>query len=1062
MMADFVVPRHSAVMERLRRRIELFRRHHTGCENRYDSTAMERLEMERQQTFALHQRCLQTKAKRSNKHRQPPAAAASVDPAGQRGTGGGGTSAELADGGSGTPGEQSRNSTLIALQETVKRKLENAGSPLGRDQVNGFTDGYPPNKKTCVEDALGGLNGVSNGTVPPLSPMDSKHNVNTDGLMANGNHRAVGAEHNGKGLTDSGASRGSESDFRLKEMKQEPVDDILPCILPGGGANGNNSLFPDLNLNDQDWSEIMEEFNRSVPYEDIQELFSDSFGDRKDPELLSSGAAQSLMPPDLSSVKTEFSPATASSAFDQDSCNGSPQMRPTSSGPPLHTNSPATAPATSPALPVQQQQHPQQPPIQPTRPLPNHLLPIPPKDLSPAQQLQQLAAREQQRAILQSQQQQHVVQKPPQQKPQQQQAAKFHQQPNHSTSWPQNAPTQSQMAGTFGLEKSTSPSLYPQDFPNPKTLLMPNKGSPKAGAPAGYMQPGGHGNMLSHPAAPTGPLSHPPNPAAQAAMLDYSNTKPLSHYEAGAPGAPRGPPATQNQNKQSQAILNLMRHQQMQKQRPTNMNFRPAHHQHAPESGSYPSTTHVPGMGNTMTPQQSSNSIPANHSNAAYMKQQMQLISQQKQLLQRQMMAEQEKHRQQQEQQLQRHLTRPPPQYQDQQNPQAQQNPFQQQQQQQVSQFTGVPPCLAQQHPSGFSEHTISGASQPIGNVNSLSGPTPGTQRMFPQTQGMMGMGVGQNTGPTTGPPPAASQADMSLQSCAGGLDVQQVLYGNMPMHPSHPNQQRPPVSTMSAAYRQNVLAAQQQAHLKNQPNAAMLKQQQQQQQLARMPNSIPNAMANNMGSAMPTSMPTSIQGALPTQAQSWQQRQQQQQPQQHPGLQPGSANGGMPAGFPNSGFHMQQRLSKLSNSTPFPQGGMGNGAAGRTLAGMNPGQMMPSMNQQRTNNPGMTQQLPPPGQQTAQQGQPQAPPQTQQVLPDLGPFSQPQAGPNRTAGLQCSQAYQLNRTANQQLQFSYNTQSGGSLSGFAAETDLVDSLLKNPSTQEWMDDLDELLASHQ
>uniref|UniRef100_A0A671P874 Mastermind-like transcriptional coactivator 1 n=1 Tax=Sinocyclocheilus anshuiensis TaxID=1608454 RepID=A0A671P874_9TELE len=1028
-MADFVVPRHSAVMERLRRRIELFRRHHTGCENRYDSTAMERLEMDRQQTFALHQRCLQTKAKRSNKHRQP-AAAPSGDPAGQRGTGGGGTSAELADGGSGTPGEQSRNSTLIALQETVKRKLENAGSPLGRDQVNGFTDGYPPNKKACVGDALGGLNGVSNGTVPPLSPMDSKRNVSTDAMMANGNHRAVGAEHNGMGLTDSGASHGTESDFRLKEMKQEPVDDILPCILPGGGGNGNHNLFPDLNLNDQDWSEIMEEFNRSVPYEEIQELFSDSFGDRKDPELSSAGAAQSLMPPDLVSVKTEFSPTMAPSAFDQDSCNGSPQLRPTSSGPPLHTNSPATAPATSPALPVQQ--HPQQPPIQPSRTHPNHLLPVPPKDLSPAQQLQQLAVREQQRAILQSQLQ-HVVQKPPQQKPQQQQAAKFHQQPNHSTSWPQNAPTQSQMGGTFGLEKSTSPSLYPQDFPNPKTLLMPNKGSPKAGAPDGYMQPGGHANMLSHPAAPTGPLSHPPNPGAQVAMLNYSNTKPLSHYEAGAPGAPRGPPATQNQNKQSQAILNLMRQQQMQKQRPASMNFRPSFLTLSlQDSGSYPSTAHVPGQGNSMTPQQSSNSIPANHGSAAYMKQQqqqMQLMSQQKQFLQRQMMAEQEKQRQQQEQQLQRHLTRPPPQYQDQQNPQAQQNPFQQQ----VSQFAG--------------------ASQPIGNVNSLSGPTPGTQRMFSQTQGMMGMGVGQNTGPSTGPPPAASQADMNLPSCAGGLDVQQVLYGNMPMHPSHPNQQRPPVSSMSAAYRQNVLAAQQQAHLKNQPNAAMLKQQQ--QQLARMPNSMPNAMTNNMGSAMPTSMPTSIQGALPAQAQSWQQ-------QQHPGLQPGSANGGMPAGFPNSGFHMQPRLSKLSNNTPFPQGGMGNSAAGRTLTVMNPGQMLPNMNQQRTNNPGMSQQLPPPGQQMVQQGQVQAPPQTQQVLPDLGPFSQPQAGPNCTAGLQCSHAYQINRTANQQLQFSYNTQSGGSLSGFPAETDLVDSLLKNPSTQEWMDDLDELLASHQ
>ncbi|XP_051513495.1 mastermind-like protein 1 [Myxocyprinus asiaticus] len=1054
MMADFVVPRHSAVMERLRRRIELFRRHHSSCENRYENTAMERLEMDRQQTLTMHQRCLQTKAKRSNKHRQPPAA--SSDPAGQRGSGSGGSGA---DGGSGTPGEQSRNNTLIALQETVKRKLENAGSPLGRDQVNGFSDGYTPSKKACVEDTLSGLNGVSNGTVPPLSPLDTKHNVITDSMVPNGNHRAPGSEHSGTGITDNGATRGSECDFRLKEMKQEPVDDILPCILPTGGSNGNNSLFPDLNLNDQDWSEIMEEFNRSVPYEDIQELFSDGFGDRKDPDLPSGGAAQSLMPPDLASIKTEFSPATVTSAFDQDSCTGSPQVRPTSSGPPLHTNSPVTAPATatasSPVLPVPQL--PQQSPIQSSRPLQNHLLPGPPKDLSPAQQLQQLAAQQQRAQILQSQQQ-HVVPKQPQQKPQQHQAVKFHQQPNHPSSWPQNAPTQSQLGGTFGLEKPTSPSLYPQDFPNPKTLLMsgqqPNKGSPKAGTPAGYMQSGGHGNMLSHPAAPSGPLSHPANPGAQAAMLDYSNTKPLSHYEAGMPGAPRGPPNTQNQNKQNQAIVNLMQHQ-LQKQRSTGMNFRPAHLQHAQESASYSTASHVPGPGNTMTPQPSGNSIPGNHGNAAYMKQQQQMQmmnQQQKQFLQRQMMAEQEKQRQQQEQQLQRHLTRPPPQYQDQQSQQAQPNPFQQQQQ--VSQFTGAAPCLAQQHPSGFTEHNISGASQPIGNVNS------GNQQMFTQMQGMMGMSVGQNAVPAPGAPPAASQADMSLPSCAGGLDVQQVLYSNMPMHPSHPNQQRTPVSAMSAAYRQNILAAQQQAHLKNQPNTALMKQQQQQQQLARLPNSMPNAMANNISTAMPTSMPTSIQGALPTQTQPWQ----QQQPQQHPGLQQGMGAGGNPAGFANSGFHMQSRMAKLPNNGPFPQGGMGNSAAGRALVGMNTAQMIPNMNQQRTNNPAMGQQLPPPNQQAPQQGQPQAPLQTQQVLPDLGPFSQSQTGqvPNRTVGLQCNQAYQLNRTANQQLQFSYNTQSGGSLTGFPGETDLVDSLLKNQSTQEWMDDLDELLASHQ
>lgn len=112
MMADFVTPRHSAVMERLRRRIELFRQHHNSCESRYETATLERLELERQQTFALHQRCLQTKAKRSNKHRQPQP---SSDQTVQRAPGGGGGgSAEHGESG-GTAAEQSRNNTLIAV-----------------------------------------------------------------------------------------------------------------------------------------------------------------------------------------------------------------------------------------------------------------------------------------------------------------------------------------------------------------------------------------------------------------------------------------------------------------------------------------------------------------------------------------------------------------------------------------------------------------------------------------------------------------------------------------------------------------------------------------------------------------------------------------------------------------------------------------------------------------------------------------------------------------------------------------------------------------------------------
>lgn len=325
------------------------------------------------------------------------------------------------------------------------------------------------------------------------------------------------------------------------------------------------------------------------------------------------------------------------------------------------------------------------------------------------------------------------------------------------------------------------------------------------------------------------------------------------------------------------------------------------------------------------------------------------------------------------------------------------------------------------------------GSSQPMGGVNSLGGPAPPVQRMFPQNQSMMG--IGQGGGPASGAPPAASQADISLSSCSGGLEAQQVLYRNMSMHPSHANQPRLPVSAMQN-YRHNVLAQQQ-----------GLKQQQ--QQLARMP----SAMANNM-SSMTNTMTNSIPGAMTPQAQSWQ--------QQHPGLQqgmagqPNSNSGALPAGFPNSSFHMQPRMTKLPGSAPFTQASLGNGAAGRAMVGMNPGQMMPNMAQQRANSAAIAQQQP-------QQGQP-APPQSQQVLSDLGPFGQPQGGqvPNRTAGMQCNQAYQVNRTANQQLPFGYNAQSGGSLASFPGESDLVDSLLKNQSTQEWMDDLDELLASHQ
>ncbi|XP_077388457.1 mastermind-like protein 1 isoform X2 [Festucalex cinctus] len=930
MMADFVRPPHSAVVERLRRRIEHFRQHHNSCESRYEAAARESLELERQQTLALHQRCLQAKAKRSSKHRQPSAGAA--DQAGQRAPGGAGAGSaagtELGgDGGGGA--EQSRNSTLIALQETVKRKLESAGSPLSREQVNGFSDSFPPSKKACM-DAAAKVAAKANG-----SPMDSKLGLG-DALASNGTDLAA------DGAKESLAS--AVSDFHRKEMKQEP-DDILPIMPPSssatGGGNNNNNLFPDLNLDEQEWSDLMEELNRTVAYEDIQDILNDGFDERKDPLEMTpnpggSGCqpSQSLLPLDLGSVKAEFSP----SAFEQDSRTGSPHVRSTSSGPapPPHASGSPAAASSSPAA--------SRPPP------PNHLLA---KDLSPAQQLQQLAAQQQRAQHLHSQLQHK--QTPPA-------SAGFHGQGGPHA----HPPPWTQMAAP-----STAPSLYPpQDF-NSKQRLMaagqPAKGSPKAtyapGAPTGH-----------HP-VPGPPLNRPPAPGgpAQGAMLNYSNTKPLSHFEAG-PGPPR-PPNGQNQNKA--ALLNLLRQQQQMKPK-NNINFR-QHLAHAQEQNSYPAPPHGPGPAGTLTSAPVvggmaaapvPNAMAGNHGNAAYLgsqaaalkQQQQQILEQQKQqyLQRQQMMVEQEKQRQQ-DQQLQRHLTRPPPQYQDQPGQTANQNAFPQAP---VGQFTA--------------------SSQSLSSVSSLGGPAPSGQRMFPPPpQGMMGLNMASAGAMPASGGVTANQADMGLASCGGGagVDVQQALYNNNMSHHGGGGgaQQR-----QQSLYRQNLLTQQ---HVNKQPNAAaMLKQQQQ--------------------------MAASMQNAAV-----WQQ--------------PPPANAF--ANAPNT-FHMQQtRVPKMAAGATFN--------TGRPVAGM-----MPSAQQQQRappNPPGLV--APPPP--TPHQA-------NQNVLPDLAAFA--------TGGRQslaCNQGYQVSRTANQQqLSFGYNPAAGS----FAAESDLVESLLKGQSAHEWMADLDELLASHQ
>ncbi|NXV77048.1 MAML1 protein, partial [Atlantisia rogersi] len=629
-MAEFVVPRHSAVMERLRRRIELCRRHHSACESRYQAVSPERLELERQQTFALHQRCLQAKAKRAGKHRQPPPA---------------------------PPPPAPPPPAAAQLHETVKRKLDSAASPQNGDQQNGYGDVFSVSKKLRRDDGLGGVSGSSNG-MPPVSPLHhlDKKSGSGDTLQLNGKHPMGLDGISKKCLPDSSLQMngGGDADdsFPLslnKELKQEPVDD-LPCMIAGaGGSISQNNLMPDLNLNEQEWKELIEELNRSVPDEDMKDLFNEDFEEKKDADS-SNSAAQTPLPQDIN-IKTEFSPAP----FEQEQM-GSPQVRSTSSGPafigaasvPVSAASPAVGSSQALFQPSSQSmtENPNQPMMQASnhsqnvqRPLPNVLLPGKgagsAKEMSSAHQLQQIAAKQKRDQMLQNQQQ----------------ASQVHQ-TNQMSTWQQSGPSHSPLAVPYSMENPTSPSVYQSDFNNQKLMMpnMGNKSSPRAGG--NY-----HMNILGHQQNSLN--QNPVN--SQGSMLDYGNTKPLSHYKAECeqgvtvPGQNKTPMLAYIQQRQQAPLSHVSDDQNgmiLLKPKSGNIAYRLPHSQDQNPSPNVPRVpVSVPGPG--VGAQAPNASMAGNHSNSAYqpqaavMKQHQMLMDQQKQREQQQkhlLMEQQKQH----------------------------------------------------------------------------------------------------------------------------------------------------------------------------------------------------------------------------------------------------------------------------------------------------------------------------------------------------------------------------------------------------------------------------------
>uniref|UniRef100_A0A452GNX5 Mastermind-like 1/3 transactivation domain-containing protein n=1 Tax=Gopherus agassizii TaxID=38772 RepID=A0A452GNX5_9SAUR len=129
-------------------------------------------------------------------------------------------------------------------------------------------------------------------------------------------------------------------------------------------------------------------------------------------------------------------------------------------------------------------------------------------DLSPAEQLKQMAAQQQQRAKLmqQKQQQQH---------------------PNQASSWSPVGPPSSPYGGPFSADKPNSPMMYPQAFNNQNPIVPPMANNPQKTTMNNYL-PQNHMNMINQQTnnLGTNSLSKQPN------MLTYGNTKPLTHFNA--------------------------------------------------------------------------------------------------------------------------------------------------------------------------------------------------------------------------------------------------------------------------------------------------------------------------------------------------------------------------------------------------------------------------------------------------------------------------------------------------------------------------------------------------
>ncbi|XP_035398340.2 mastermind-like protein 2 [Cygnus atratus] len=688
---------HSAIVERLRARIAVCRQHHLSCEGRYERGRAESSDRERESTLQLLHLVQQGQgARKAAKH--PKAAAG--------GGGGGGGAATpssaaaappdyhqhlLSNGGANgeqAAGEQ-RASALLALQGSLKRKLVVNLSPVNNKRPNGVSDNsFLDIKRLRVGDNIpmgqGGhhANNCQSQSMSGTMPVGQGTQRKT-GNLANNAHAS------GNGMFN----------MTLKEVKKEPGE-TMSCSKHLDGQMSHENMFPNRygedsgeQMMDPELQELFNELtNISVPPMSDLELENMINATIKQDEPFNidlgqqsqRGPVRSLQM-DKMVIKSEYAPGMNQASV------GSPQMRPSSTGP-AFTMATAAMSTSSPIPSVPQNQtQVSQVSTASSRPLPNW------QEVSHAQQLKQIAANRQQHALIQQQQQQQ----------------------NQTANWSTLSPS-GPSPGPFVQEKIPSPSFRQQQF-SPQSSAM-------LGVPVNGNQSKGMNNYVYKP---TTPQSNPMDIIMQQKPQDlnrnfinsaqppleqhHGNTKPLFHFNSEQTNqqmpsvlGSQSKPALLHYTQQSQSSAPVQQPQQQQQpqpqpaqplpnqslQRPPNVPLAmqqkmmlqkiqqsqqisglqyPVSQQHRQDQHS------VVGQGAGPTPSSSSCSNPntgsgyMNSSQQSMLNQQLmekkqalqrQMMEQKQLLLQQQMLAEAEKITPQ--DQLNRHLTRPPPDYKDQ------------------------------------------------------------------------------------------------------------------------------------------------------------------------------------------------------------------------------------------------------------------------------------------------------------------------------------------------------------------------------------------------------------